>query len=950
MTSNVYVDLIGSNVNPQANVRRIADVAGSESIEVSVYLKPHTSPGAAVDTLPFAERRAALRASRTAEHDGDIRLLREFAAAHGLTVSAVEPAQRLVKLSGSATNIEAAFQTKLGVYHDGAEQFRGYSGPIRISQDLEPVVRAVLGLDTRRAAEPHFIRADDVTAHLPNEVGKLYNFPTSGTGAGQCIAIVELGYRCGYLASDITTAFQNMGLPTPTVVSVSVGENNNPDWSVTMIVTDAVAGTGNVVRLAVDFTSFSSSGDTVVVSGVSPEANGVHTITVVDGTHIELRNTVFATPYTSGGTVIDVTNQDEEVALDIQVAGGIAPGARLAVYFAPNTHNGFANAVYTAVHDSANNPSVVSISWGSMEETWSAAERQVMDAALSDAALLGVSVFVASGDDNSTDGATDGQVHVDYPAASPWAIGCGGTQIDATGTTINSEIVWNVVDNNGNASGTGGGISRLYPIPLFQLEARLPGNFDTNVPGRGVPDVAGNASSASGYKIVVNGQTSALGGTSAVAPLWAGLAALINEAASEPIGFFLPTLYKNPSALRVIAQGNNFPPGTSVGYSASTGWSGCTGLGVPIGYKILAPFVAARPFGLFLSAGNPQAYVFCLDADNLISYRINGAGTQWARGYLNSIISGSRLTQAPLAKGAPFSIISADNKIHVLYRDVNGHISDVYFSTTQFGLSYGDLTQISGAPLALGDPSAFVSTAQMEGGGGYMHVVYRDANREIGNIATGDFASRNSFVTNAALAQGDPFSVIFRGSEVHVLYRDVNNHISDICLIGMSGWHYKDLTALTGAPLAQGDPSAVEYGGQLYIFYRDASNHVASISHDPTRHTWTYQDMTAVSRSPLAKGDPFSIVYPNRMPPLMGNSSMHVLYRDVNDQIADIAAWSYQNLTTVVPGAPLAKGDPSALVLAGGDELHVFYPDTNNQVTEVRYSFIARSWFYQDLN
>jgi subtilase family serine protease len=549
------VALAGSGSVLHAGAQRVTDVAADELIEVSVYLRPRTSPGFALDALPFEARRAALVARRTADHADDIRLLQEFAAAHGLSVSAVEPAQRLVKLSGSASQMQVAFGTNLGIYRDGTECFRGHDGLIRIPQNLEPVVQAILGLDTRRAAEPHFVGADIVTAHLPTEVGKLHNFPTSVNGAGQCIAIIELGNRCGYFERDIDTAFSDMGLTRPRVESISVsGGSNNPGWSFSMTVTGAGAGRGNRIQLTVNDASQVRSNDTVVVSGLTGMgvADGECQIAVVDNTHIELQGTVFTNPYTGGGTALDVTNDDAEVALDIQVAGGIAPGALQVVYFAPNTHKGFADAVHAAVYDGANNPSVISISWGQMEEAWGN-DRQVMDAALADAALLNVSVFVASGDDNSGDKGTDGLGHVDYPASSPWAIGCGGTLIDTTGNTITSEVVW-----NDGASGTGGGISRVYPTQLFQLHASLPPNFNTDVAGRGVPDVAGNASPASGYKVVLSTpslgldrQRSANGGTSAVAPLWAGLAALINEATSERIGFFLPALNENPSLVRV---------------------------------------------------------------------------------------------------------------------------------------------------------------------------------------------------------------------------------------------------------------------------------------------------------------------------------------------------------------------------------------------------------------
>ncbi len=272
-----------------------------------------------------------------------------------------------------------------------------------------------------------------------------------------------------------------------------------------------------------------------------------------------------------------------EVALDIQVSAGAAPRAAIAVYFAPNTDAGFVDAITQAAHDAKHKPSVISISWGSAESNWTQQAINSMNSAMQDAAAVGVSVFVASGDSLATDGVDDGSAHVDFPASSPWAIGCGGTNIRVSGSSIASESVW-----NDGSSGGGGGISDRFAVPSFQKNAPLPKSLNDGKLRRGVPDVAGDAAPATGYRIVYNGATQVVGGTSAVAPLWAGLAALINQQAAKPIGFFLPTLYANPSWLREITQGSNKPSGSSIGYSAGPGWNACTGLGVPNGQALFA--------------------------------------------------------------------------------------------------------------------------------------------------------------------------------------------------------------------------------------------------------------------------------------------------------------------------------------------------------------------------
>jgi kumamolisin len=269
---------------------------------------------------------------------------------------------------------------------------------------------------------------------------------------------------------------------------------------------------------------------------------------------------------------------DGEVMLDIEVAGAVAPAARQTIYFAPNTSRGFIDAVTTAVHDSTRSPSVISISWGAAESFWTAQTREALDSEFQAAGLLGITICVASGDDGSSDQGGDGRAHVDYPAASPWVLGCGGTRIQVSDSTITSEVVW----NDGSGSATGGGVSVIYPLPDWQGAAAVPPSAnDDQTRGRGVPDVAGNASPATGYWVRVDGVEARFGGTSAVAPLWAGLVALLNEQLAGHVGFLNPLLYGETAAFRDITHGDNGA------YAAAPGWDPCTGLGRPIGTSLL---------------------------------------------------------------------------------------------------------------------------------------------------------------------------------------------------------------------------------------------------------------------------------------------------------------------------------------------------------------------------
>src|SRR5579863_1602919 len=280
----------------------------------------------------------------------------------------------------------------------------------------------------------------------------------------------------------------------------------------------------------------------------------------------------------------DPNGPDGEVMLDIEVSGSIAPGAKIVAYFADNTDAGFLNAITTAVHDSVNNPSVVSISWGGPESSWTQQAMTSMDEAFQSAAAMGVTVCVASGDGGSTDGETDGLNHVDFPASSPNVLACGGTQLVASGNSVTSETVWNELANNEGA--TGGGISDVIPLPTWQNGAGVPpsANPNQNI-GRGVPDVTGNADPTTGYVTLVDGNPDVIGGTSAVAPLWAALIALINESIGKPAGFINPLLYQNVGA---DDDFNDITTGNNGAYSAGSGWDACSGLGSPIGTQVAA--------------------------------------------------------------------------------------------------------------------------------------------------------------------------------------------------------------------------------------------------------------------------------------------------------------------------------------------------------------------------
>ncbi|WP_206830301.1 protease pro-enzyme activation domain-containing protein [Alicyclobacillus fructus] len=462
--------------------------------------------------------------------------LRRFAEAHGLALDSAHAAAGTAVLSGTADAVRRAFGVELRHFDHPDGSYRSYRGEVSVPASVAPIVEAVLGLDTRPVARPHFrLRRETAEfearsqaaahkAYTPLEVAKAYQFPEGLDGTGQCIAIIELGG--GYDEESLSQYFASLGVPAPQVVSVSVdGATNQP--------------TG------------------------------------------------------------DPNGPDGEVELDIEVAGALAPGAKIAVYFAPNTDAGFLDAINAAIHDPTNKPSIVSISWGGPEDGWAPASLSAMNRAFLDAASLGVTVLAAAGDSGSTDGEDDGQYHVDFPASSPYVLACGGTRLVTSGGQIERETVWNDGPDGGS---TGGGVSRVFPLPAWQEQANVPPSANPGASsGRGVPDWAGNADPATGYEVVIDGQKAVIGGTSAVAPLFAALVARINQRLGKPVGYLNPTLYQLPQneVFRDITEGNNDIANRARIYQAGPGWDPCTGLGSPIGVKLLQALVPAE--------GQPQA-------------------------------------------------------------------------------------------------------------------------------------------------------------------------------------------------------------------------------------------------------------------------------------------------------------------------------------------------------
>lgn len=530
-TDRGRVAVPGSERTAPPNARLVGTPDPNERIEVTVMMRPRKGFASVKEmgALPPKKRKYLTHEEFAAAHGAnpdDIEKVEEFAHEHNLTVVEVSAPRRSIKLSGSVADLSAAFGVYLANYEYSEGTYRSRTGSIYVPHDLADIVQGVFGFTNRPVAKPHFRRF------------KKHEGATQPHANG-------ISYTPNQLA-------QLYNFPTD------------------------VNGQGQCIAI-IELGSYRTNDLKAYFSQLGipkPTIRGRS----VDHGHNHPTNSDSA---------------DGEVMLDIEVAGAVAPGAKIVVYFAPNTDQGFIDAITTAIHDTHNKPSVISISWGGPEKDWNPQAMRAMDQAFQDAATLGVTVCCASGDDGSSDiriglEPNDGLLHADFPASSSFALGCGGTRLESSNGAITKEVVWNE-ERSGGA--TGGGVSDIFDLPTWQSGAHVPPSANSGKRiGRGVPDVAGDGDPATGYVIRVDGQQFSIGGTSAVAPLWAGLIALINQKLGQSVGYLNPVLYSLPSTAGTfhdITDGNNDIDGNKDAYKAASGRDPCTRLGSPNGVKLL---------------------------------------------------------------------------------------------------------------------------------------------------------------------------------------------------------------------------------------------------------------------------------------------------------------------------------------------------------------------------
>lgn len=506
--------------------RPIDQEAALEMAEVTLVLRPRTDletpDPEVIGSASLAERRhldPEQLRSQRGAHAEDLAAVRTWAVAAGLEVVAEQPERRQLTVRANLATLSRVFQVRFSRVRSAQGTFRAVSGQPQLQVEVASLVVAVLGLDTRPFASPRAKRLP-----LPDPPGPLE--------------------RAAPLSFEPTTVVQAYRFPA------------------------AEATTGGCIGLIELGGGFLPADIAAYFKKLERPAPQLVVVPVMG-----VGNRPTGRP----------DGPDGEVNLDIEVAGAAAPGVRLACYFAPNTDQGFLAALSAAIHDQTNLPQVVSISWGGPEASWPASTVAAFEHVFQDAALVGITVLAASGDQGSADGLGDGLAHVDYPASSPLVLGCGGTRLQLNRTTIVGEIVW---DDQPQDGATGGGVSARFPVPSWQSDAGVPPSVNPgHAPGRGVPDVAGDADPATGYQVLVDGTPAVFGGTSAVAPLWAALLVSCMRGGAGRVGYLNPLLYRTLASQGVT---NDITLGDNGAYRAGPGWDPCTGWGSPQGARLLS--------------------------------------------------------------------------------------------------------------------------------------------------------------------------------------------------------------------------------------------------------------------------------------------------------------------------------------------------------------------------
>ena len=465
--------------------------------------------------------------------EDEITLVTEWAINNGLTVIEAESSTATVKAQGTEELMNQLFGIVLETVTTDSRTYRTHSGDITIPSEINDVVLAVLGLDNSITMSSY--------AHLDTSY------------------VDENGFIDPTLISSPTPVDLAQAYQFPRIAG-----NNVVQGSGTCVAIVELGGGWTTQNLTSSFGRIGLPNPTVVDVSVDGGVNNPSDI-----------------------------NSSGEVMLDIYCVGAAAPSAKIAMYFAPNSFQGFIDCITVATNDTVNRPSVISISWGTTDTNWGLTAISLFDSALQASIVKGITTFSATGDYGVRAISGAATYTVQYPATSPYQIGAGGTVVSINNDyTIAGETAWGT---SGGSYAGGGGVSGIYGVPAWQTgftsKTYPTPSSAIALTGRAIPDVSAMATGYTFYYSINNTLGTFLG-TSAVAPLLSGMMARINCVSQSTtggrIGYVNAKWYSVlATAFRDTTVGDNHG-GNPVGYVATAGWDACTGAGSPIGTALAA--------------------------------------------------------------------------------------------------------------------------------------------------------------------------------------------------------------------------------------------------------------------------------------------------------------------------------------------------------------------------
>jgi len=574
--------LPGSSAPAASSTPSAGPVAPTSPVDFEVALNPRDVAGAeafatAVSTSTSPSYRAYLTPAQWEERfsptGAQVAQVEAWLHQQGFTLDSVSGDRMAVSASGTAAQVEQAFDTTLANHVVRGQTLRLAERDLSVPSSLAGIVAGAVGIN-QTPATPDLNVDGPTTGAAPSAGTKPIAPPPGYRTPEPCSAYF------GEKADSHQPPYgHGYGYPLPYVVCGYVPSQLRSAYGVASLVAKGKDGTGETVAIVDAYASPTLYSDAATYSGLND-----HTHVLSKGRFRE----VLPKSFDDGG-LCGASGWSEEQTLDVEAVHGMAPGAKIVYVGAKDCFTGLFDAVRKVVDDHL--ADVVTDSWGDNggDLLDDAGTRASFDHTLIMAAGTGVSVLFASGD-NGDEFATLGFASPDYPPSSPWDTAVGGTSLEvgadgareqefgwstdhsylctsvllgSTGCTKRTLGTWLPLSFDG---GSGGGTSYDYLQPAYQAGI-VPLALATRnspvvgpTPTRVVPDISLDADPGTGFLV---GETQAfpngvyydqyrIGGTSVASPLFAGIVAIADQVAGTSLGFLNPKLYPLHSSRSAI--------------------------------------------------------------------------------------------------------------------------------------------------------------------------------------------------------------------------------------------------------------------------------------------------------------------------------------------------------------------------------------------------------------